>query len=282
MEDIIILENEEKNKENKECEMTMVETILFLYQMPYSAIARNYNDDPRKYTSLIVGDYMRIDRDVLKNICECLNVSTDLVLNGLCKNMEPKVYISNINKWFTFDEYIMFRSIGAIFDTHNSLRSVLPYRHVFAIEKCSWLDLNRNDYIDQLKEKMMDGSITIYSNSHQLRYIYKFSFKLSMEEQYEKILKSIFAKYIDEKTFNKCLQSEQMKKIKDKLSIDIDLNKKNYTHDELMQILNACLEQNQKNNNDTVNNNSKDDEPVKNDPSESNQDTADNNDDSDK
>ena len=286
MEETRLVNEAKETKENKQHEFTMVEILIYLYRINYSNIARMHNDDPRKYASLVFGDYQRIDKDVLKNICNVLDVSTDLVLNGLCKNMEPKVYISNINKWFTFDEYIMFRSIGAISDDLVFERRSF-FKHEFKENKCSWLDLNKDNYIEQLKQKMIEGAVTIYQGSYPRPFGSSNIHRKSLEEQYEKIIKTVFIKYMDEEIFDNCLQRVKIKKLTDKLSIDIDLDKVNYTQDDLIKILNAWIEHKDSDNKDSVKeksieNNSTNDKTVKVNPSESNQDTADNNDNSDK
>lgn len=280
-------------------EMTIGEILLFINGINCVLIAdalskgKEVKEDPRKYRNIISGEYARIEKDTLKNLCTFLGVSTDLVLNGLCEHMEPKVYIHYPGIWITFDEYIMFRSINAIRDrcvfvTDDNTKETYLKRieHDLLLDRCSWLDLYGQNYVDQFRDRMMRGLITIYTTSDmQLVFPIRFKADNKFKEKYDKIIKKVFLKYVSEKVFNNCLQKVQMEKITKKLNVDVDFNKTAFSYNDLIQIVNACMEQNLSNNSDSVKeksieNNSTNDKTVKVDPSESNQDTADNNDDS--
>lgn len=259
-------EIKDKNiKQNKGSKKTMVETMLLLYGIPYSAIAENYGDDPRKYKSLIYGDYLRIDREVLKNICDFLGVSTDLVLNGLCAHMDAKVYINNINKWISFEEYILFRSVGIIGEFYffkkddeeendDEYENEQPQYITRFFSKEHGIDLNNPKYMEDFKEMMVKSLLTINNsfNSYALALNSKWVTRCKNEELYEDLIKPYFLKHIDEETFNNCLKRVKIGKIAKKLNINIDINKSSFSYNEVMNILNACLDQNNSDNNKIV------------------------------
>lgn len=195
----------------KKDRMTKIESLLFIYGMPYSYIAEVYSDekhteDPRKYKLLVNGEFQRIDKDVLTNICNFLNVSTDLVLDGLYDCMDGRVFIENCEKWITFDQYILFRSIGIVLDILAVGDDGRKYiRHYFRVnDYVEGLDLRNDSYMDIFIKYLKTSRRIIYSAG--VANVIHYDSCCKNEDKYEDIIKPYFLKYLREDEFEERLE----------------------------------------------------------------------------
>lgn len=313
--------NEIKEEKPK---MTKGEIFLFINGINCVFIAdalsegKEVKEDPRKYRNIISGDYSRIEKDTLKNLCTFLGVSTDLVLDGLYPYMKGSVYIHSQKTWISFNEYILLKCTGHVLDLFANGTNGHPYiKHIF---RARYGDLNReNDFmknfVDGLNGETLQMSQSILRpNSRRFKTAVS-KYICPNEKKYEEIIKPYFLEVLTgddktkEKKFNHLLerraQQHAMSSIKSLFKENSDdeggkIMSSNPIFTELERFLSLRMSNFDygdefddfgKNENEKTSKlskptskkeNSKDDELVKDDPSESNQDTADNNDDSNK
>lgn len=217
------LENKEIQERPK---MTKGEIFLFLAGMNctflahYLSAGKEVKEDPRKYRNILSGEYSRIERDTLKNLCSFLGVSTDLVLDGLYDDMNGSVYIHNQKIWISFNEYILLKCTGHITEYVAKGKNGCSYiRHGVLV---SDIDFRKDtDYmktfIDSLNGEIPTIRQKIYRPLSYLTSIRGIDSVYCNEQKYETIIKPYFLEILkgDEKTkemkFENLLQRTEQK-----------------------------------------------------------------------
>lgn len=181
--------------------ITKIETLLFIYGMTCSYIAKclsagkSYTEDPRKYRNIASGEYSRIEKDTLMNLCTFLGVSVDLALDGLFGNMGGSVYIHNQNKWISFDDFILLKTtrfVGDILVLDND-GNPKYIRHVI---RKDLFDLNdqKNPYMLKFAKEIepYEYGYKIYRPNHIL--IKNYFNCCKNEKKYEQLIKPYYVK----------------------------------------------------------------------------------------
>lgn len=184
--------NKEKTK------YTKAGLMLYLYDIPFSFVAKLFGkeEQKRKYKLIFEGNYQRIDLSVLGNICNFLNITPGVVLDGLADNDATKVYIKNINRWIDFDTYILFRSTRIVEDTFKEEDKTIEHNVLF--EYASEALYNRNGFNSLVK--YATAYFTVIPDPKEIK-VKGLGTYCHNKEKYFNQIKPYLLKFMDEEAF---------------------------------------------------------------------------------
>ncbi len=186
----------------KKSEYTKAELMLYLYDIPFSFIADIFGnkDQKRKYQLIFEGKYQRIDLTILDNICNFLNVTPGVGLDGLLENDSFKVYIKNINTWIDYDTYILLRSVGIVEDLFKKEEKTIEHNVSFKV--ASEPLYKRNGFNSLIKYGVASFTKILDPIEVQVKELGRYCHN---KEKYINQIKPYLLKFMDEETFKKKL-----------------------------------------------------------------------------
>lgn len=172
--------------------------MLYLNDISFSFVAELFErkEVKRKYKLIFEGNYQRIDLSVLKNICEFLNVTPGVILDGIANNDIEKVYIKNINTWIDFDVYILLRSNGILEDAFKKEGKMIE--HNVSFKKVSEALYNRNGINGLIR--IATSLFTMIVDPKEIK-TGELGNYCHNKEKYFHLIKPYLLKFMDEKTF---------------------------------------------------------------------------------
>ena len=184
---------------------TKIGLLLFLYNITPSEISVKCGKDRRKYVSIIDGVYQRIEKDVVSDLCNFLNVSVDTVLDDIYKNDAGMVYISNKDMFIPFNEYIFFRYTEVVVDTYDQEKGDVIHNFNYDVVNEELIDKKRMSYLLKIaKERPLVNSNVLrllrrtnYATDNKLAFykaIKPYLLKFLTEEEIEEKAKGIYYK----------------------------------------------------------------------------------------
>ncbi len=181
---------------------TRASFLLFLYNIPYSYVGKVFNRDERQFKSILDGKDSRITIQIIAELSSFLGVSTEVILGDKVNCPLFKVYITDIQKWIEYDDYIFLTLTDVI---TNSLKETTVVHNVnYALIP----DKKRKNDIDYLIEVAKRENI-VSPNSMRLfsrnTYILK-------TDKYMNLIYPYLSKYLSDEEINKKTKSERLKK----------------------------------------------------------------------
>lgn len=181
---------------------TRASFLLFLYNIPYSYVGKVFNRDERQFKSILDGKDSRITIQIIAELSSFLGVSTEVILGDKVNCPLFKVYITNIQKWIDYDDYIFLTLTDVITNSLKETKVVHNVNYALIPDKKRKNDI---DYLIEVAKReniVSPNSMRLFSRD---TYILK-------TDKYMNLIYPYLSKYLSDEEINKKTKSERLKK----------------------------------------------------------------------